>query len=132
MLSLHCVSINQYIYGSGSTLSSLYLGRVSANEAVEVLVPLHESGQTSAAGLLELGILCRGALEGGVDEAEEVVRVEGGEGGEGQEEDVPQGTQCQYLEERERGVGREKEIGASRSSGECENIWKSSTSCIGN
>ena len=48
-----------------------------------------------------MGVLHRGALEGGVDETQEVVRVEGGEGGEGQEEDVPQGTQRQYLE-RER------------------------------
>ena len=54
-----------------------------------------------------MGVLHRGALEGGVDETQEVVRVEGGEGGEGQEEDVPQGTQRQYLE-REKTRERER------------------------
>ena len=54
-----------------------------------------------------MGVLHHGALEGGVDETQEVVRVEGGEGGEGQEEDVPQGTQRQYLE-REKTRERER------------------------
>ena len=64
---------------------------------MQVLVFLHEPGQTSTAGLLEIGVLCHGALEGSVDETQQFVGVEGDQGGEGEEEDVPQSTQRQHL-----------------------------------
>ena len=59
---------------------------------VQVLTPLHESGKTATGCLLQGDIASKG-LKGTVDESEETVAVERGEGGEREEEEIAQGTE---------------------------------------